>query len=565
MLKRRLFALVASLTIVAMVAGCGGGKQEQQAGGEQAAPQQQQQQQAAPSQPAEEPVKQEIVVNIGEEPPSLDPGTAQDSVSFDLLTNLFEGLTRVNPEGKVVPGMATEWSTSPDGMVWTFKLRDAKWSNGDPVTAHDFEYAWKRALDPALASPYAYQLYYIKNGQAFNEGTVTDASQVGVRAVDDKTLEVTLETPTPYFLSLTNFPTYFPVNKKVAESNEKWAAEASSYVSNGPFKLAEWVHNDKLVMVKNPDYWDAATVKLEKITGVMVVEASTSVTMFANNEIDLNESHLPPADLPQLLASGEAKKTALLGTYYYLFNASKKPFDDPRVRKALSLAIDRQLIVEQVTKGGQIPAYAFVPPGVPDVTGDFRKNAGDYVPSDMQANIAEAKRLLAEAGYPDGKGFPDSVILYNTSEGHKAIAEAIQAMWKQNLGLSNITLQNQEWGVFLETREHLNYDMARAGWIGDYLDPMTFIDMFTSDSGNNDTGWKSAEYDELVRIAKTSSDQKVRMEAMHKAEKMLIADEAVIAPIYYYVHEYQEKPWVKGVIHPAIGGHDYKWAYVEKH
>lgn len=553
MKMRRLRALVASLAILTLVAGCGArtGDEGQQGstggpGGQQAA-------------------KQELVVNLGAEPPTMDPGLMEDHSSITVATNIFEGLTRLNPDGKYEAAMAESWETSEDGLVWTFKLRDGiKWSNGDPVTAHDFEFAWKRALAPEFGSPYAYQLYYLKNGEKYNKGEITDPDQVGVKALDDKTLQVTLEAPTPYFLSLTAFPTYYPVPKKVVEANPNWAAEAATLVGNGPFKIVEWVHNDKLVIVKNENYWDKDTVKLEKITFLMVPDGATNVTMFENGEVDVNLGAIPQADLPRLLASGDAKVTPQLGTYYYIVNTTKPPFNDVRVRKALSLAIDRKAIVENVTRAGELPAYAFVPPGIPDVSGDFRQNAGNYISEDMEANIAEAKRLLAEAGYPDGKGFPPAVILYNQEGAHQPVAEAIQAMWKQNLGITNITLQSQEWKVFLQTRHNLQYDIARNGWLGDYLDPMTFLDMFTSDSGQNDTGWKSKEYDELIATAKRSADPQVRMEAMHKAEKMLF-DEAVVIPIYFYVNKFQEKPWVKGVLHPPIGAEDFKWAYVEAH
>lgn len=570
--RRLLAALLAMLMVAAVLAGCA--KKAEQPPASEPAPTGDQ---PAPT-PAKTEVPQEINFNLGEEPPSLDPATMTDLTSFAVVNSVFEGLVRIEPDG-IKPGMATEWTISPDQTEYTFKLRDAKWHNGDPVTAEDFVFAWKRALDPRTASDYAYQLYYIAGGQEFNSGELPkddDAADVKAQkeaklkelsdavqahALDPKTLHVKLVAPTPYFLGLTSFPTLMPVNKKVVEADAAWASEATNYVGNGPFKLTEWSHKDKLVLVKNADYWDAATVRLTQITMPMIVEEGTAITMYENDELDSND-RIPNTDLPRLVAEGNAVIGPYIGTYYYLVNHTKKPFDDLRVRQALALAIDRKAIVENITQAGELPAYAYVPPGFPNpVTNkDFRAEGGDW----FQEDLAKAKQLLSDAGFANGQGFPAFTLVYNTSEGHKAIAEAIQAMWKDNLGITNITLQNQDWGVFLDTRSSLNYDVARAGWIGDYLDPMTFIDMWISGSGNNDTGWSSAEYDQLVNTAKTTSDQTVRFDAMHKAEEMLEKDMVVI-PIYYYTNQWQDKPWLKGIFRTALGVTDFRWAYVEEH
>ncbi|EKP95408.1 ABC-type oligopeptide transport system, periplasmic component [Thermaerobacter subterraneus DSM 13965] len=496
--------------------------------------------------------------NIGSEPPTLDPALMTDLTSFQIVNSVMEGLTRIGPNG-VEPGMAAEWGVSDDQMTYTFHLRDAVWQNGDPVTAEDFVYAWLRVLNPETGAPYAYQLYYIKNAEAYNSGEITDPSQVGVKALDEKTLQVTLESPTPYFLSLTAFPTLMPVHKATVESNPDWAGEAATYVGNGPFKIAEWVHDSHIDLVKSDTYWDKDTVRLEKMHIVMVNEGATAETMFANGELDSNGS-LNPQDIPQLLASGEAKTSPIISVTSIYFNTRKAPFDDPRVRKAFTLALDRKAIVEQILKGGQKPALAFVPFGIPNpVTNqDFREEGGDYF---QDADVETARRLLAEAGYPDGQGFPKVTYLYNDNDTNRALAEAYQQMWKQNLGVQ-VELQSMEWKVFLAAQKQGDYDLSRGNWVGDYLDPMTFLDLWVTGGGNNRVGWSNAQYDRLIEEAKATGDQQVRFQNMHEAEKILM-DEMPIGPIFFGVNVYQEKPYVKGVFRTALGTTDYKWAYIE--
>lgn len=505
--------------------------------------------------------EQVLRYNVGAEPQFFDPRKATGIPEFTMLLNLFDGLVRYNTEGQLVPSIAESYTVSDDGLKWTFKLRDAKWSNGETLTAYDFEYSWKTALSPEIASEYAYQLYYIKNGEKYNSGEITNPDEVGVKATDEKTLEVTLEAPTPYFLALLTFTTYLPVNKKLDESNPDWAKSADNYISNGPFRLTKWEHNHVIETEKNPYYWDKDKVKLSKIIFTMVEENTTEMLMFENGEIDWGPNP-PPQELERLQKEGKVVINPYLGTYYFTFNVTKPPFNDVRVRKALTLAIDREAIVKNITMAGELPATAYVPPGVPDAepNSDFREVGGEL----FKAYDPEtAKQLLAEAGYPDGKGFPEFVILYNTNERHKTIAEAIQRMWKETLGIS-CTLTNQEWKVYLDNRQTLNYDVARAGWIGDYTDPMTFIDMFVTGGGNNDTGWGNPQYDELVRTAKSTGDQKVRMKAMHDAEKILM-DEMPICPIYFYTRPEMIKPYVKNAYTSAIGYTDFKEAYIEKH
>ena len=498
--------------------------------------------------------------NAGAEPKTLDPALSTGVPESNIQTAVFEGLTRIGEGEKVMPGIAESWTQSADGTVVTFKLRDAKWSNGDAITAEDFKYSWLRALSPELASEYSYQLYYIKGAEEYNSKKGT-ADAVGIKVVDPKTLEVTLAAPTPYFIALTSFHTLYPVNKKVVEANKDWTLKAETFVSNGPFTVKEWKHNDQVVVVKNDKYWDAKSVKITEITFKLLEDTKAALTAFESGQLDGLDSP-PIEDLDRLKAAGTLKTSPYIGTYYYRFNVTKKPLDNVKVRKALTMAIDRKLLIDKVIKGGQKPALAFTPPGMVDVEAgkDFRTVGGDLFKED----IAAAKALLTEAGYPDGKNWPkDVTILYNTNANHKKIAEAIQNMWKTNLGI-DIQLRNEEWAVYLESQKKINYNISRAGWIGDYADAMTFMDMFVTGGGNNQTGWSNAEYDKQIKdVANKSGDQKVRIPAMHAAEKALMEDMPIM-PIYYYVNNYVLKDYVKGMFRSSLGPIDYKYATVNK-
>ena len=497
--------------------------------------------------------------SVGTEPETLDPRKSTGIPEATVEAQLFEGLTTLDAKNNPVPAMAEKWEISPDGLKYKFILRHGiKWSNGDPVTAYDFEYAWKTALAPEFGSKYAYQLFYIKNGEAYNKN-LTTADKLGVKALDDHTLEVLLEKPTAYFLSLTAFHTLYPVPRRIVEANPKWAADPKTLIGNGPFKITGWVHNSRIELVKNEQYWDAAKVKMPKIDFILTESGSTEIAMFDNNQIDMGEN-APPAEYPRLKKEGRLQISPYLGTYFFSFNVTKAPMDNVKVRKALALAIDRQALITNVTKGEQKVALAWVPPGMADAvpTADFRSVGGDFF---KDGDIETAKKLLAEAGYPEGKGLPPIELIYNTNDVHKAIAEAVQEMWRKNLGV-NISLANQEWKVFINTRSKGGYQIARHGWIGDYADPMTFIDMFDSNSGNNDSQYKNSQYDNLVRLAKSTGNQEIRMKAMHEAEKLLIED-AIIAPVYFYTRVAMVKPTVKGYQRSVLGHIYFKEAYVE--
>lgn len=493
------------------------------------------------------------------EPETLDPRKATGQPEMQFLLQMYEGLTAYDANNNAIPATAEKWDVSADGLKYTFHIRkNVKWSNGDLVTAADFEYAWKTLLSPELASRYAEILFYIKNGEAYNSGKV-DAAAVGVKALDENTLEVTLEAPTPFFPQLTACFSYFPVHKKTVEAKPEWASNPETIISNGPFTLTTWSHNEKAVFKKNDNYWDADKVKSQKLEFSIVESNTTRVSLFENDQIDLTLDP-PPSDVQRLLQEKKAEIFPYLGTYYYSFEVEKPPFNDPKVRKALTLAIDRSAIVNQVTKANQLPACAFVPLGIPDLEkgSDFRKTGGDYFKDN---DIETAKRLLAEAGYPDGKGLPPIVLTYNTHEGHKAIAEAIQEMWKKNLGLE-AQLTNQEWKVFIKTCAAGDFQIARGGWSGDFPDPMTFLSLFVSMNGNNHPHWKNLKYDQLINQAKNTSNQAARLQILHDAESVLM-EEMPVLPIYFYTMTYLIKPNVKGFVHTTTDYIYFKEAYIE--
>ncbi|MGG1877728.1 peptide ABC transporter substrate-binding protein [Paenibacillus cisolokensis] len=516
---------------------------------------------------AGKPKDQVFRMNLASEPPTLDPGLSQDNTSNTIINAVFEGLVRKGEDGTELPGVAESWDISEDGLKYVFHLRqDAKWSNGDPVTANDFEYAWKRVLDPNLtpASPYTYQLYYIKNAEAYNGGDIKDASEVGVKATDDYTLEVTLENPTPYFLSLMSFQTYFPVHSSI-EGNPQWATKPDTLIGNGPFKVSQMVKGQKIELVKNDQYWDTESIKLEKVEMSIVNSAATELASYRNNELDY-AGH-PTGNIPtdQLNAvknelGDQLEIKGIATTYYYVFNTTEEPFNNVNIRKAFSMAIDRNAIVEKITQGGQLPAFGFVPPGIKGENDEYRNEVSDAY---FEDNLEEAKKLLEQGMSEEGyTTLPEVTIIHNSDDNHKRIALAIADMWKNNLG-ANVKVQNQEWGVFLKNRDDLNYQVARSGWGADYNDPMSFIDMWVSNSGNNDAGFNNEEYDQLVRGAYTTNDNAERMELMAQAEKILVEENQVVMPIYYYSSVSLIKPWVKNLHIDYKGDIDFTRAYIE--
>jgi oligopeptide transport system substrate-binding protein len=505
--------------------------------------------------------EQIMVYNVGAEPETLDPGLNTSVDGGITIINCFEGLTRLDKDGVPGPGIATNWDVSPDKLVYTFHLRkDAKWSDGTPITANDLKYSWERIVNPDTQAEYVTQILMVKNAAEVNAGKM-GADQLGIKVVDDYTYEVTLAAPTPYFLEICAFPTLIPVKKDVVEKDpEGWATKAETYIGNGPFKMVSWVNNDHIMFEKNEHYWDAKNVKLDKLKFVIVVEASSALTAWEKGDIDVIGGP-PPAELERLKSEGNLKIFPLLGAGYTIYNITKKPFDDVRVRQALNLAVNRKQICENVLRAGQLPGTGFVPYGIKDADGksDFRTVGGDYLP--IEPDIAKAKQLLADAGYPDGKGFPEVTYCYNTHEVNKAVAEAVQNMWKTNLNI-NVTLENMEWKVFIPKRQNGDFHIARGGWLGDYMDPMTYLDIFTSISGNNDSQLASEEYDGLIASARAEADPEKRMEYLHNAEKFLM-DNAILCPQNFTVQTACIKDYVKDATFTSLGFWDFNRAYID--
>jgi len=468
----------------------------------------------------------------GTEPQSLDPQIATGVPEHHIISAVMEGL--VLKDRKTLeprPGVAKSWDISDDGRVYTFYLRDnARWSNGDPHTAHDYAWSWWRALQPALGNLYAYMLFPIENAQKYYEGDISDFDQVGVKALDDRTLQVTLKYPTPYFLQLLDHYSLFPVHQATIEKfgdadqrGTRWTYEGN-LVGNGPFQLVDWKINRRIVVQRNPHYWDKENVSLNEIIFIPIENIVTEERMFRAGQLHVTSSL--PAD--KISVYREAKDPELriapyLGTYYYRLNVRKPQLKDPRVRRALAMTVDRQKLVDNITKGGQLPAYAMTPPGT----------MGYFPKSDLKFDPQGAKKLLADAGYPNGDGFPPTEILYNTNEGHRKVAVALQDMWKKHLNI-DIRLLNQEWKVYLDSESAGQYEISRAGWIGDYVDPNNFLDLFLCGGGNNRTGWCNEEYDRLILdVAPSMSSHSERLEVFQQAEKILLDDMPII-PIYTY-------------------------------
>ncbi len=477
------------------------------------------------------------------EPEDLDPHVVSGFTEQKILGALFEGLVTLAADGITVePGVAQSWEQSGDGLHYTFHLRDdATWSNGDPVTAKDFVYAWQRILTPAFGSQYANMLHCIKNAKAFNTGDLTDFGEVGVRADDDHTLDVTLEYPTPYFLSMQIHFSWFPVHQATIEAHgrmdergTRWT-RAENFVGNGPFMLTEWEPSSILRVAKNPNYWDAANVALNGIAFYPLDNRQMEERMFRagdlhmTSDVPLNKLPIYQRESPKLL-----KAHPIYASYFYRFNVTKPPLDDPRVRRALSLALDRESLIKHVLKIDFQSANSFCPP-----------DPNGYQPDTQQPyDVAEARRLLAEAGYADGADVPTIELLYNTSENHKLIAETIQQMWNKSLGV-HVALVNQDWKVYMSSLRNLDYNIGRSSWYADFLDPISFLECFESDSGNNRTGWANADYDALIRRARTAVDVESRYALYRDAERLLIAEQPIL-PIFHYVRTILLHPDVKG-------------------
>jgi oligopeptide transport system substrate-binding protein len=526
---------------------------------------------------------------FGTEPPSIDPALGTDSSSIFLIRQLFVGLTGFDEQANVIPALATEWSVSDDGLVWTYKLRDdIHWVHRNPttgefedlgvVTANDVVYGTLRTLDPNSASDYAFVLYLLKGGEEFNtadpkaEDFEDIKATVGVKAVDDTTIEFTLKEPAAYFPAITGMWITFPQPQAtIEEYGDNWT-EAGLIVTNGPYTLREWSHGASVMLEKNPLWWNADNVQIELFGGPILQEASTAMAMYENNELDFMAD--PPgwgpplADLdrikddPQL--STELFIAPRLCTYYYGFVNTKPPFDDVMVRKAFSSAIDRQSIIDFVTKGEQKPAHSFAPPGIFGNVADDMEIGSYMVMDSFDEQLAQAQQWLADAGYPEGEGI-DITLMHNTSEDHAQIAQAVQAMWLEAFPKANITIENQEWAVYLKTMlpeapDDEKPEVYRLGWCADYPDSNNWLnEVFNSKSGQNYAKFNNDEFDALIEEAAFEADPATRKELYRQAEEIFINQEAAIAPIYYYTFVRMHKPWITPVISPVTGDPIAEW------
>ena len=493
----------------------------------------------------------ELNVNVGPEPATIDPAKNSAVDGATLINHAFEGLMKLDKDNKIVEGQAAKYEVNKDETVYTFTLREGiKWSDGEQVKAEDFVYAWQRLVDPKTGADYNYMIDMVKNANEIMAGK-KKPKELGIKALDEKTVEVTLTTPTPYFLEVCAFPATFPVRKDIVEANaDTWSTDPKTYIGNGPYVLKSWEHQSKMTYVKNENYYDLKKLGPDTINFVLMEDKNTMLSAYKNNEI-LFADDLPSEEIDAMKDKGLVIEKQL-GTYFLSINVKKEGLDNVKVREALSLALDRDYIVEKVAKGGQIPADSFVTTGLTDADGktEFHENAKKwYDAKDYKGNVEKAKKLLKEAGYENGKGLPSIELMCNP--GHEPIMEAVQNMWKENLGL-NVTISSQDWNVFLETRKEGDFQVARDGWLGDYNDPISFIDMWITGGGNNNAQWSNKEYDKIVSEIKSTTDSKERYAKMHEAEDLLAKDMPII-PIYYYTDLYLISDKLEGMYTSPLG------------
>jgi oligopeptide transport system substrate-binding protein len=504
--------------------------------------------------------RQVLHVGNGAELQTLDPHRAEDTSSFNVLLDIYEGLISESPTGELIPGVASTWTVSEDGKTYVFNLRpEARWSNGEPLTAHDFVFSLRRGVDPKTLSVYSYILSPLLHADDITAGN-RPTEDLGVRAIDDHTLEIKLANPTPYFLGLLAHSMAYPVHQKSLEANGDQWTRPGNLVGNGAFTLAEWVVQSHLKVVRNPHYWDNASNKMEEVYFYATEDLNAELQRFRALELDMTEI-IPAAQIGFIRENlaDELVIAPYLGSYYYGFNVTRAPFkDNPKLRRALSLAVNRDVITKQILNLGQISSYGFVPP----ITGYTQQQMPEASWTQEQRE-AEAKRLYAEAGY--GPSMPlRTQIMYNTQEDHRRIAVAIQQMWKQVLGVEAEIL-NQEWKVFLDTRNaKVDTQVYRQGWIGDYNDPFTYAEILRSTAGQNDTGYNSPEYDRLVTASQSTLDPQARMELLQEAERVMLADMPIL-PLYIYVRPRLVQKWVGGYESNILDHHRHQTMYVLKH
>lgn len=497
----------------------------------------------------------------GSEPQGLDPHVVTGVPENHLIRALFEGLAVKNPYTlEPEPGVAERWDFSEDRRIITFHLRqDALWSNGDQMTAHDYVWSWQRALSPAMGNLYAYMLYPVLNAEAYATGKLEDFSDVGVKALDDKTLQVTLTEPTPFFLQLmdhySTFALHRPTIEKFGKATDRFTrwTRVENIVSNGAFTLSEWKLNRRITMTKSETYWDRDSVRLNGVVFYPTENIVSEERMFRVGQLHYTQT-IPLDKIPvyQAMENTPYVQAPYLGTYFFLINTNRPPVDDVRVRKALSMSIDRQKLNDTVLQKSNVPAYTITPPGT----------LGYQPPKLFDFDPEQARQLLADAGFPGGEGWPGLELIYNTSESHRKIAVALQQMWKDELNIQ-VTISNQEWKVYLDSVTQMEFDIARRGWIGDYVDPNNFLDLYLTDGGNNNTGYSDPRYDEMItRLAPQAKTREERFAIFYEAEQMLM-EEMPILPIYTYTSKHLIHHSVKGLPSNLMDSLNLKYVWLD--
>lgn len=504
-----------------------------------------------------------ITVSVGAEPQSIDPSFLSAIDSMIYAVHIFEGLTSKDKNNNIVGGVAESWEISEDGLKIVFHLRDnAKWSDGKPVIAEEFVYSFRRLANPQTASSYSFLISPIKNADKIMSGKLS-VEELGIEAIDDKTLIVTFENPTAYFLELASVPIFSPLRGEFIENNDNWTFSPDTYIGNGPYKMIERKPDEIISLEINDNYWNKNSLKAKRIDFIMFSDLSTAYAALKEGSL-LYSSRIPSGYIELLREENYLATTPSLGTSYYALNNTNAVLRDKRVRRALALAIDRNYIVENITKGGEKPAAAFVPYGLKDTNGDFRENGIKYFSvdkEDYKKNVEEAKNLLIQAGYPNGSNFP--VLEFKTNPGSGVtIAEAVQQMWKENLNI-NMTIIQEEWAVFQKNRQTKQYVVCRADWIGDYLDPMTFLQLFTINSAGNRVGYGNINYDKLIMEAQSTMDNNIRMSNMHKAEDMLIGEDMALIPLYHYTASSMQNPKLKDVLVDTLEIRRFFYSYIK--
>ena len=507
----------------------------------------------------------EISINLGGEPRTLDPTLNSLSFGSIYMIHFFEGLTKRDIKDNVVPGMAESWDISKDGLKYTFHLRtNAKWSDGKSVIASDFEYAIKRAANPKTAATYSHMLNVIKNARLIISGKA-EVETLQVKALDDYTLEIILENPTPYFLEYISVSSpYFPVRKDIIETyGDNWSRNPETYIVNGPYIMTERKQDEKIVMEVNTNYYDKDYIVAEKINILIMDDSNTALAAMKNGDLQFSVIEAPMGEIPSLMKENYILQEPAYGIYFLEINSQKGVLTNKNIRKALSLAFDRNYIISNVTKMNQIPAGAFVSPNLKDYDGkDFRENGGNYIDIDnYQNNVDKAKKLMADAGYPNGENFP--VLEIRTTPGYfTLICEAIQDMYRSNLGI-DILIKSEEYNATYQAMIQKDYDLARTGWTADFSDPMAMLNFFSKTSAVNHTGFESEEFNNLLEFASKTQNQKERMEALHKAENILF-DYMPVIPIIYRMDPFMISPKLKGAIFNPLGRYKFNYAYIEK-